>query len=242
MFRRIIFVIVPIVAFPIFSNAKVIKEKKGAFMLGVEVNFEMKDVEESSAHEEVEGTMYTTGAVLRLGFSPVEWFEIYVVGGTGNVFFGAGDFPYGMYLTDFNGSYEAKYGGGIRFNVLSPSERSTLGLFVDARYTRLTSRDRVEEGGGWGWVKEVVDWQELEFMLGLKRPFDRWVLIGGLRGSELLGTHSVEGYEWDMTSSLKVGVFSEMEFYLDSVQKTALFFGISLIDSNSVSFGFRRWL
>lgn len=240
MYKYLIFALIIL---PVCASAKIIKEKKGAFMIGAEISIGTRDIEESKsgAEQELEGTMYTTGAVAILGFSPVEWFEIYAIGGTGNIFFGIEDFPYGVYLTNFYGSYEAKYGGRVRFNVLSPSNSSTIGLFVELSYTRLTSRDRVEEGG-WGFVKEVVDWQEIEFMFGLKRPFPKWLLNGGIRGSELLGTHTVDEYEWDMKAAFKIGVFSEAEFYLDSAQKTAVFFRISVIDSNSISFGFRKWL
>jgi len=219
------------------------KIKKGYFLIEMGFYYGERKVDEEYDGEEVSGTMASTRAVLRIAGKPLNFLEAFGILGIGNVSFDVYDFTYD-YLTPFNGSYELLYGGGLTFNFLLPDPPSFIGAFVEGSYQRFLSRDRVALMDT-GWVKEVIDWQELELKLGLERPFGFWHIKGGIKGSELLGTDKIKSNgkgEYKMSASNKIGIFFSFDIYLEKSQKTAFYIDLSAIDSNYFKLGVKRWL
>jgi hypothetical protein len=219
------------------------KIKKGYFLIDVSFYYGEREVDEEYNGEEVTGTMSSTRAVLKVAGKPLNFLEAFGILGIGNISFDVDEFTYD-YITPFNGSYELLYGGGLTLNFLLPNPPSFIGAFFEGSYQRFLSRDRVLLMDI-GWVKEVVDWQELELKLGLERPFDFWHIKGGIKGSELLGTDTIKSNgegEYKMRASNKIGIFFSLDLFLEKSQKTAFYIDISAIDSNYFKLGIKRWL
>lgn len=230
-----------ILLLPILSaTEEVEKVRKGVFLVDISFFFGERDVDEEYNGEEISGNMYSTRAVMRVAGKPVRFLEAYGMMGAGNVYFGVGDMT-GDYITDFTGSYELLYGGGISISFLQPEPPSFIGAFLEGSWTGFKSRDRVQLMNV-NWVKEVIHWQELEMRLGLERPFPAWYLKGGIKASELFGTDTVEKAEYRMRASNKIGLFFLFEVYLERSQKTAFYLDFSAIDSNYIRLGIRKWL
>ncbi len=225
-----------------FEN-EVEKIKKGYFLIDVCFYFGERKVSEEYSGEKISGSMYSTRAVLKISGKPLEFLEISGMVGVGNISFDVYDMTYD-YITDFDGSYELVYGGGLTLNFLVPKPPSYVGAFIEGSFLRLVSRDRVKIMDI-GWIKEIIDWQELEIKLGLERPFRLWHLKGGIKGSELFGTDTLEGNgkgEYKMRASNKIGIFFTFDIFLEKSQKTAFYVDLSAVDSNYFKLGIKRWL
>jgi len=236
-------VLLLLLLFTLSENEGVEKIKKGYFLIDVSFYYGEREVDEEYGGEKISGRMYSTRAVFKAAGKPLKFLEVFGILGVGNISFGIDDMTYD-YLTDFNGSYELLYGGGLTFNFLLPNPPSFIGAFFEGSYQRFLSRDRVRLMDI-GWVKEVIDWQELELKLGLERPFDFWHIKGGIKGSELLGTDSLKSNgegEYKMRASNKIGIFFSLDLFLEKSQKTAFYIDISAIDSNYFKLGIKRWL
>lgn len=232
-----------LILIPLYEKGEVERVRKGYFLTDISFYFGEREVKEEYSGEKISGSMYSTRTIFRFAGKPLKFLELYGILGVGNISFGMYDMTYD-YLTDFNGSYELVYGGGFTLNFLMPNPQTFIGAFVEGSYNRLVSRDKVNLMGE-GWVKEVVDWQEVEVKIGLERPFSFWHLKGGIKGSELLGSDVIkkngEG-RYKMRASNKIGIFLAFDIFLESSQKTAFFIDLSAIDSNYFRLGIKRWL
>ena len=229
--------------FTLYENGSVEKLKKGYFLIDLGFYYGEREVDEKYMEEKISGRMYSTRAVLKVAGKPLKFLEVFGILGVGNISFGLYDMTYD-YLTDFNGSYELIYGGGLTLNFFLPNPPSFIGAFFEGNYQRFLSRDRVALMDT-GWVKEVIDWQELELKFGLERPFDFWHIKGGIKGSELLGTDKIKSNseaKYEMRASNKIGIFFSFDIYLEKSQKTAFYINLSAIDSNYFKLGVKRWL
>jgi hypothetical protein len=203
----------------------------------VEGGYTSREIKESGSVGQFSGTADSGRLLVMLAYRPVPHLTLYAVGGGASL-----KIEQFGYSADLNGSY----GGGM---TLSANLRPGMSVFLDGRYLRFVTDDRVVMSCGPNTpcssaTDERITWNEYRVRLGAKSRVLFMAPYGGLQVSLVRGDDHLNQYTntgVPMTLNIKekeaVGMFGGVTIPLDPKGRMSVFAEFDIIDENAIRGG-----